>query len=215
MAQADGLGVVRDAQRARPRSKRGRQVRSGRDATGPASPGSFTTECARSARPDRLTMRCADLGAAGQAGHCGGRDREIDQLIIIRVRTQKSNPLLLGEAGVGQAAILDGWLGDAGTAPPPARSSVRFVPHRSVPGWNVCCATASDRPHHRRLCTATIGAVSGLGWSNFRSVSRTAAPPRNPRRSPRSARTVPGGRRARRRLRDGASSARTWDAGRR
>src|SRR3989338_947828 len=37
-----------------------------------------------------------------------GRDKEIDRLINILCRRHKNNPLLLGEAGVGKTAIVEG-----------------------------------------------------------------------------------------------------------
>ena len=37
-----------------------------------------------------------------------GRDEEIDRIIEILCRRTKNNPLLLGEAGVGKSAIIEG-----------------------------------------------------------------------------------------------------------
>lgn len=37
-----------------------------------------------------------------------GRDKEIDQIIFTLLRKTKNNPLLLGEAGVGKTAIIEG-----------------------------------------------------------------------------------------------------------
>lgn len=50
----------------------------------------------------------AKLARLGKLAEAIGRDREIEQIITVLARTQKSNPLLLGEAGVGKTAIVEG-----------------------------------------------------------------------------------------------------------
>ncbi len=49
-----------------------------------------------------------------------GREREIEQMIMILARTQKANPILLGEAGVGKTAIVEAlaWRIAQGVVPP-------------------------------------------------------------------------------------------------
>jgi ATP-dependent Clp protease ATP-binding subunit ClpC len=48
------------------------------------------------------------LARMGKLADATGRDAEIAQVITILARTQKSNPLLLGEAGVGKTAVVEG-----------------------------------------------------------------------------------------------------------
>ena len=64
----------------------------------------------------------ADLVAQAAAGHIGpaiGRDREIRALARTLVRSKKNNPLLVGDAGVGKTAVVEGlaWAIAQGTAP--------------------------------------------------------------------------------------------------
>ncbi|MBI4189518.1 MAG: ATP-dependent Clp protease ATP-binding subunit, partial [Betaproteobacteria bacterium] len=49
-----------------------------------------------------------------------GREREIEQMITVLARTQKSNPILLGDAGVGKTAIVEAlaWRIAQGVVPP-------------------------------------------------------------------------------------------------
>ena len=52
-----------------------------------------------------------DLTAAAAAGGVDpviGRETEIDRLIQILGRRKKNNPILIGEAGVGKSAIVEG-----------------------------------------------------------------------------------------------------------
>ena len=37
-----------------------------------------------------------------------GRDREIDRIITVISRRTKNNPVLIGEAGVGKTAVVEG-----------------------------------------------------------------------------------------------------------
>ncbi len=59
------------------------------------------------------TLRyCEDLtnqAAAGQFDICVGRDKEIQQVIQILLRRRKNSPVLVGGAGVGKTAIVEGF----------------------------------------------------------------------------------------------------------
>ncbi len=58
-----------------------------------------------------LEQFAIDLTAEAKAGKLdpiAGRDREIDRLIHILLRRTKNNPIIIGEAGVGKTAIVEG-----------------------------------------------------------------------------------------------------------
>ena len=64
------------------------------------------------AADDALATYCQDLTAAARAGLLDpvvGRDDEIRQLIGVLGRRKKNNPALLGEAGVGKTALVEGF----------------------------------------------------------------------------------------------------------
>ncbi|NOZ13552.1 MAG: ATP-dependent Clp protease ATP-binding subunit [Acidobacteria bacterium] len=48
------------------------------------------------------------MARKGRFDRCIGREREMDRIIHILTRRRKNNPLLLGEAGVGKTAIVEG-----------------------------------------------------------------------------------------------------------
>ena len=59
------------------------------------------------------------LARLGKLADAIGREAEIEQIITILARTHKSNPLLLGDAGVGKTAIVEGlaWRIEQGLVP--------------------------------------------------------------------------------------------------
>ena len=61
-----------------------------------------------------------NLAEQGRLADAIGREREIEQMITVLARTQKSNPILLGEAGVGKTAIVEAlaWRIAQGAVPP-------------------------------------------------------------------------------------------------
>jgi type VI secretion system protein VasG len=72
---------------------------------------------------DRFT---ADLTAQAKAGGIdpvGGRDREIREVVDILMRRRQNNPMVVGEAGVGKTALVEGLALRiaAGDVPPPLR----------------------------------------------------------------------------------------------
>jgi len=58
-----------------------------------------------------LTRFCTDFTARARTGEIDpvfGRDREIRQMIDILARRRKNNPIVVGEAGVGKTAVVEG-----------------------------------------------------------------------------------------------------------
>jgi len=58
-----------------------------------------------------LTKFCTDFTGKAEAGEIDpvfGRDREISQMIDILARRRKNNPIVVGEAGVGKTAVVEG-----------------------------------------------------------------------------------------------------------
>ncbi|MBP6421810.1 MAG: ATP-dependent Clp protease ATP-binding subunit [Propionivibrio sp.] len=77
---------------------------------------------------DQFGRDLAKLARAGRVSDAIGREAEIEQVITVLARTQKSNPLLLGDAGVGKTAIVEGlaWR-IANKLVPPVLSGKRIV----------------------------------------------------------------------------------------
>ncbi len=77
---------------------------------------------------DQFGRDLAKLARAGRLSDAIGRETEIEQVITVLARTQKSNPLLLGDAGVGKTAIVEGlaWR-IANKLVPPILSGKRIV----------------------------------------------------------------------------------------
>jgi ATP-dependent Clp protease ATP-binding subunit ClpC len=57
---------------------------------------------------DKFGRDLSKLARLGKLSEAIGREKEIDQMLVVLARTMKSNPLLLGEAGVGKTAIVEG-----------------------------------------------------------------------------------------------------------
>jgi len=69
---------------------------------------------------DKFGRDLTKLARLGKLAEAIGREKEIDQMVVVLARTMKSNPLLLGEAGVGKTAIVEGlaWRIAQGRVPP-------------------------------------------------------------------------------------------------
>ncbi len=72
---------------------------------------------------DRFGRNLVELARAGKLGPIVGREREIDSIIEVLLRRTKRNPILLGPAGSGKTAIVEGLALRiaAGTVPPALR----------------------------------------------------------------------------------------------
>jgi ATP-dependent Clp protease ATP-binding subunit ClpC len=55
-----------------------------------------------------FTKNLNELAAQGKIGEITGREKEVNRLIHILSRKTKNNPILVGEAGVGKTAIVEG-----------------------------------------------------------------------------------------------------------
>lgn len=68
---------------------------------------------------DKYGRDLSRLARLGKLSEVVSREAELEQIITILARTQKANPLLLGEPGVGKTAIVEGlaWRIAKGTVP--------------------------------------------------------------------------------------------------
>jgi type VI secretion system protein VasG len=71
----------------------------------------------------RFTVDLTDEARAGRIDPVIGRDEEIRQVVDILMRRRQNNPILVGEAGVGKTAVVEGFAFRiaAGDVPPPLR----------------------------------------------------------------------------------------------
>jgi ATP-dependent Clp protease ATP-binding subunit ClpA len=77
---------------------------------------------------DRLGRDLVEQARRGELGPIVGRDAEIEELVLILSRAYRNNPLLLGEAGVGKTAVVEGLaMAMAQRRVPPALSQSRLV----------------------------------------------------------------------------------------
>ena len=82
----------------------------GDEAEEPGSPASTETRRGKSKTPalDSFGRDLTEIAKQGKLDPVIGREREIERIIQILCRRQKNNPVLLGEAGVGKTAIVEG-----------------------------------------------------------------------------------------------------------
>ncbi len=84
--------------------------RGGRSGEGDSS-GSSSSKSSKSKTPalDSFGRDLTELAKKGELDPVIGREREIERAIQILCRRTKNNPVLLGEAGVGKTAIIEGF----------------------------------------------------------------------------------------------------------
>ncbi len=69
------------------------------------------TQAAAPGQANAIQRFCTDFTAKAAAGEIDpvfGRDREIRQMVDILARRRKNNPIVVGEAGVGKTAVVEG-----------------------------------------------------------------------------------------------------------
>ena len=87
----------------------GRPAFEERGAGGPASAGGGAAE--EGVAEDPLAAYATDLNERAEGGHIDpliGRKVEIDRIIHVLARRRKNNPMLVGDAGVGKTALVEG-----------------------------------------------------------------------------------------------------------
>lgn len=77
---------------------------------GPGQPGGATAKGSKTKTPalDAFGRDLSTMAKSGKLDAVIGRDNEIERVIQILARRTKNNPVLLGEAGVGKTAIVEG-----------------------------------------------------------------------------------------------------------
>jgi len=89
------------------------------------------------------------MAQRGRFDRCIGREREMDRIIHILTRRRKNNPLLLGEAGVGKTAIVEGLATRiaGGDVPEPLKERVIY----GVDIYNIVAGTKYRGQFEERL----------------------------------------------------------------
>src|ERR1700704_4494763 len=89
----------------------GHNMDSGESTSGGGGSGERTAKTGKSKTPalDSFGRDLTELARQGQLDPVIGRKNEIERVIQILCRRQKNNPVLLGEAGVGKTAIVEGF----------------------------------------------------------------------------------------------------------
>ena len=75
---------------------------------GPAMPGEHKKGKSKTPALDSFGRDLTEIAHQGKLDPVIGRFNEIERIIQILCRRQKNNPVLLGEAGVGKTAIVEG-----------------------------------------------------------------------------------------------------------
>ncbi|HEX8246201.1 MAG TPA: AAA family ATPase, partial [Longimicrobium sp.] len=93
-----------------------------------AAPAPSTAE--GTAALERFTVDLTAAARAGKLDPVRGRDGEIRQVVDVLMRRRQNNPILVGDAGVGKTAVVEGFAQAVaeGRVPPPLRgASVRLL----------------------------------------------------------------------------------------
>jgi type VI secretion system protein VasG len=78
----------------------------------------------KTANLDQFTLNLTDRARQGKIDPVLGRDFEVRQVVDILTRRRQNNPILVGEAGVGKTAVVEGFALRVaqGDVPPPLRN---------------------------------------------------------------------------------------------
>jgi ATP-dependent Clp protease ATP-binding subunit ClpC len=87
----------------------GETERGGREAAGGEASSSSRGSKSKTPALDSFGRDLTDLARKGDLDPVIGREREIERAIQVLCRRTKNNPVLLGEAGVGKTAIVEGF----------------------------------------------------------------------------------------------------------
>src|SRR6185312_694524 len=71
--------------------------------------GSGTAVPGKTPNLDQYTVNLTERARAGKIDPVLGRDAEVRQVIDILTRRRQNNPILVGEAGVGKTAVVEGF----------------------------------------------------------------------------------------------------------
>jgi type VI secretion system protein VasG len=74
----------------------------------PTEPGAKPTSSSKTPSLDQFTINLTESAKTGKLDPVVGRDNEIRQVIDILTRRRQNNPILIGEAGVGKTAVVEG-----------------------------------------------------------------------------------------------------------
>ena len=85
--------------------------RSVEEAAGAAAPGEVPPRAASGKTPnlDQFTINLTERARQGALDPVLGRDFEVRQVVDILTRRRQNNPILVGEAGVGKTAVVEGF----------------------------------------------------------------------------------------------------------
>ncbi|HEY0037264.1 MAG TPA: type VI secretion system ATPase TssH [Longimicrobium sp.] len=78
-------------------------------AGGPTGEGAPRTPGGRTPNLDQYTVDLTERARSGQLDPVLGRDAEVRQVVDILTRRRQNNPILVGEAGVGKTAVVEGF----------------------------------------------------------------------------------------------------------